>query len=267
MGMPGAFRAGAETTLVLKDQHIRFMREARPGAPLHMVAGLLDIGETEARLYAGLIHSLTGELAASFQSVVAHVTSRDLRPFPWSRRTLALAAGLTIEAPPQARPRSLDLEPSSGAARLETADRLGMLRIGAGAICAADCDVFGRMAPEVLIGRVSDGVPTLRARLGGEAREASVSAPRVGGAVLEYRIAYLRWPRAGARFEIRSALRALDERTQTFVHWVLDTDTGAAWGSALAVAVALDLDARKIIPVSAEDRARLAPRVTPDALF
>jgi acyl-CoA thioester hydrolase len=85
--------------------------------------------------------------------------------------------------------------------------------------------------------------------------------------VLEYRIAYLRWPRAGARFEIRSALRALDERTQTFVHWVLDTDTGAAWGSALAVAVALDLDARKIIPVSAEDRARLAPRVTPDALF
>jgi acyl-CoA thioester hydrolase len=41
------------------------------------------------------------------------------------------------------------------------------------------------------------------------------------------------------------------------VHWLLDPVTGKAWGSAEAVAVNLDLDARKIIPISPEARAVL----------
>lgn len=30
LGMPGAFAANAEATLVVREQHIRFIREARP---------------------------------------------------------------------------------------------------------------------------------------------------------------------------------------------------------------------------------------------
>ena len=84
----------------------------------------------------------------------------------------------------------------------------------------------------------------------------------MGGAVLEYRIVYRAHPRAGDRFEIRSGLAGVDSRTQRIVHWMLDPATGLAWGSAEAVAVALDLDARKIIDISDEDRALLLPRVT-----
>ncbi len=48
LGLPGAFRANAGATLLVKDHHIRFLREARPRAALHMVAGVLEIGEADA---------------------------------------------------------------------------------------------------------------------------------------------------------------------------------------------------------------------------
>ena len=258
LGLPTAFRANAEATLLVKDQHIRFLREARAGGALHMVAGVLDVSEGEARILQLMIHSDSGELAASFQTVVAHATARDERPFAWSDRTLALAETLRVAAPERAMPRGLTLHPASGSASLAEADRLGLVRLGGGAFGASDCDVFGRMRPELFIGRVSDGVPRLAAAFRGAA-----PAPNIGGAVLEYRLAHRAWPRAGDRYAIWSGLAGVDGRTQRVVHWMLDPDSGRAWGTAEAVAVALDLTARKIIPISEIDQARLRLSVTP----
>ena len=41
------------------------------------------------------------------------------------------------------------------------------------------------------------------------------------------------------------------------VHWMLDPVSGKPWGSAEAVAVNFDLDARKIIPIAPAARAAL----------
>ena len=46
-------------------------------------------------------------------------------------------------------------------------------------------------------------------------------------------------------------------------HWMLDPRTGDAWATSEAVAIALDLDARKIIPIGPEARDRIAARITP----
>ena len=267
MGMSGAFHPNAEATLLLRDQHIRFMREARPRAALHMIGGLLDISETEARFVQVLIHSSTGEVAASFQTVVSHVTARDARPFAWSRHTRALAADLFMQVPPRAGPRSLDLAPSHGRASLAEARRLDLICLASGAVGAGDCDSFGRMRPEFLIGRISDGIPALNAALGPRDGAEQAAAPRTGGAVLEYRIAYLAWPGAGDRFEIHSGLAGVDERTTRYIHWMVDPESGQAWGSALAVAVGLDLDARKIVPLDPAARRRLEGRVNSDLTF
>jgi acyl-CoA thioester hydrolase len=266
LGMSGAFRPNAESTLVVKDHHIRFMREARPGAALHMMAGVLEFGETDARLFQLLVHSLTGEIAACFQTLVSHVSAQDLRPFPWARRIRATAQGLMVQVPAGAAPRSLDLAPAVASPSISEADRLGLIRIGSGAVAPADCDVFGRMRPDFFIGRVSDGITALRAALRG-AGPSPGEARRVGGAVLEYRIAYLAWPTAGARFELRSGLAEVGDRTQRFVHWMLDPDSGRAWGSSAAVAISLDLEARKIVPIAPEDRALLERRVTSGLAF
>src|SRR3954470_4767757 len=41
LGLPGAFRPGAPSTVVVRDHHLRFLREAREGAVLHMRAGVV----------------------------------------------------------------------------------------------------------------------------------------------------------------------------------------------------------------------------------
>jgi len=264
LGMPSAFRPGAESTLLVKEHHIRFIREARARTPLHMTAGVIAVDECEARILQLLVHSNTGEVAAAFQTVVSHATSRDERPFPWSPRTLELAQGLMVTVPDKAAPRSLTLTPVESRASLAEADRMGLLRLGAGAVGPQDCDVFGRMRPELFIGRVSDGVPRMAGLFRQTVADAAAEPPaNVGGAVLEYRLAHLAWPRAGDRFEIRSGVAGVDERAQHMVHWMLDPDTGQAWGTSVAVAISFDLDARKIIPITAEARERIEARITP----
>jgi acyl-CoA thioester hydrolase len=268
LGLNGAFRERANATLVVRDHHIRFLREATAGTPLHMVAGVLDIQECAARFLQLLIHSTTGELAASFQTVVIHATARDERAFPWSHATRLAAQRLSITTPGRAAPRSLGLAASAGMACLARAEALDLIPLGAGAIGAGDCDVFGRMRPEVMIGRVSDGVPGLGAVLRGGTGGAAPRRPSgIGGAVLEYRIAYLAWPKAGDRYVIRSGLAAVGDKTQHYIHWMLDPDTGRAWGSSEAVAINLDLAARKIVPISPADQALLRSRITPGLTF
>ncbi len=267
MGLPHAFRAGSLATLQLRDQHIRFMREARPRASLHMTAGLLELTLSEARLLQLLVHSESGEIAAAIQTRLAHVTAAEGREFPWPRRVHELSRDLFVSVPPHAAPRSLDLKPSAGTASLAAAERMDLIALSSGAVGAADCDAFGRMRPELVIGRISDGIPTLGARLGSRLGSNQEAPARMGGAVLEYRLAYMGWPVAGDRFVIRSGLVGLDDRTTRYVHWMLDPHSGRPWASTLAVAVGLDLDTRKIVPIDAEAQGRLRERITPGLAF
>ncbi|QUD87637.1 thioesterase family protein [Phenylobacterium montanum] len=264
LGMPEAFSPDADSTLLVREQHIRFLREARPPAPMHMTGSVVEMGETDARLLLVLTHSTTGEPAATFQTVVSHVTPRDGRPFPWTRRIRERAERLTAPVPDYAAARSIALEPFETTASLARADALDLVTISAGAVLQQDCDVFGRMGLDGFIGRVSDGIPRLVSRLRGAVVEHAETRPaRVGGAVLEYRLAYLDWPRAGDRVVIRSGLAGVDSRTQRMVHWMLDPNTGRPWGVSEAVAITLDLDARKIVPISEAAQAAMRGMITP----
>jgi acyl-CoA thioester hydrolase len=259
LGLPHAFTPHANATLVVREQHIRFLREAHAGAALHMLGGVIAISDTEARLLQLLVHTATGQLAATFQTTVAHVTPREGEAFAWPRVVHERAKALRVEVPEQAQARSLDLSPFETTASLARADALGLRRIGLGALSPADCDVFGRMRAEQFIGRVSDGIGAFI----GPFRDTVVAhadhkPARVGGAVLEYRISQLAWPRAGDRMEIRSGLVGTEGRAMRVVHWMLDPTTGQPWGTSEAVAITFDLDARKVVAISEAARAELA---------
>jgi len=261
LGMPRAFAPDANATLLVREHHIRFLREARARAPLHMRGWVAEMGETEARLVLALYHSQMGEPAASFQTLVQHVTPQQARPFPWSRETRDRAAALTAPVPDFAAARGLKLTAFESQASIERADALGLMTIAMGAVLNQDCDAFCRMRAEQFIGRVSDGIPalvTLTRRMVTDGLDAP--PPRVGGAVLEYRLVHLEWPRAGDRVVIRSGLAGADHRTQRLIHWMLDPRTGRPWGTSEAVAVTFDLDQRKIVPVSPAALAELNAR-------
>ena len=256
LGMPRAFAPGC-ATLIVREHHVRFLREARPGTALHMTGGVVRLGESDALILQVLTHSRTGEPCATFLTRVAHTTA-DGRVFPWSPGARQAAKALTVEVPPHAAPRGIDPSRPPPDASLARADALNLTCIGRGALSDAECDVFGRMRAEQFIGRVSDGVPSL---LAGVREAVAASAPerprRVGGAVLEYRLIYLDLPKAGDHIEVRSGLAGFDDKTQRLAHWLLDPVGGGAWGVSEAVAINFDLDARKAIPIASETKAAL----------
>jgi acyl-CoA thioester hydrolase len=253
LGLPHAFSAGASSTLMVREHHIRFLKEARPGAGLIMTGGLLEIGETDATLLQLLFH-VTGEPAAAITARVRHVTPRDLRPFPWTRTTLERAPALTVSAPDFARPRSLpDATGETTMASLEAAERFGLPIVAGGAVMPQDCDVFGRMTPEQLLARIYGSVNHIIR----PSHEALLQAQpdlqgRLGGAAVEYRAAYHAWPRAGDRVELRSGHRELSAKARRVVHWLIDPTSGRPWASAEMVSLFLDLKARKSLTLSAE---------------
>ncbi len=254
LGMPRAFAPTAEATLIVREQYIRFLREARANAPLSISGGVMEMGETDARFSFVMRHA-DGEVAAAFQTVAVHATAGEGRAFPWPARVRARAEALVCDAPEKARPRSLALDPVETQASLVRADEIGAPRTGLSVVFAQDCDPFGRMRTEDFMTRLSAAVPHLfqrgRPGHGGEARQ------RNGGAALEYRLIHHAWPRAGDRVEIRSGTAGGDARVRRLVHWMLDPVSGRPWCTAEAISVSFDLETRKIIVLSPEELARL----------
>lgn len=265
LGMPAAYCANAASTLLLREAHLRFLREAHAGAPLHMTGGVLSMTDEEAWVLLQMLHSRTGEPAATFRFRVAHAAPREGRVFPWPSRVRRAAETLAVTAPPHAEPRSLSLEPVDCAASLARAEALGLLRTGRGVLTPDQADAFGRMRAEHVIGRVSDGISGLLAPIRRAVLEGlGEAAPkRMGGAVLEYRLLYLDRPRIGDHLALRSGLAEITGKTQRLVHWLLDPTTGAPWVSSEAVAVNLDLDARKIVTITETAQAAVRPLITP----
>jgi acyl-CoA thioester hydrolase len=254
LGMPRVFAPSAEATLVVREQHIRVLKEARPGAALSMAGGVLEFGEADARLLF-LLHHHDGALAAAIQTVVAHVTAGEARPFPWPDRIRARAERLATDVPAGMGPRSIGLDPVKTQASLARADALGLRRTGLGVVGVADCDAFGRLRTEGFMHRLSDAIPNLFA--GRRPGNVDDGPPKIGGAAVEYRLLHHAWPRAGDRLELRSGSAGGDARIRRLVHWMLDPDTGRPWASAEAIAVSFDLATRKLITLSDDELARV----------
>jgi acyl-CoA thioester hydrolase len=262
--MPQAFRDKAPATLRPRDQHIRFIREAHAAKPFVMTGCVLEVTESSVLVYQQINH-LGGEPCAAFRTWVDHIDSESGHTFPFSRAARSALEGMIGPAPAELGPRSLDLVAAPiSRPLLATADAAAVPTIGRGVVDARQCDPRGVMLPEFFIGRLSDSMPVLlrpwRDRMAEIARTSGETV-RSGGAVLEYRIVYRRWPRAGDRYVVRSSLAFVKEKVHSFVHWILDPRTGEAWATSQAVAVAMNLETRKIIPASPEMQAEMVKLV------
>ena len=255
LGMPHAFAAHAPATLIVREHHVRFLREAREGALQHMTASVIEMAETEAVIQLTLIHSLTGEVSATFLTRVSHAAGRTAKPFPWPDRARAAAETLKAPLTPDAGPRSVTGLPYQEPPTLELALSLGLERTGLSLVTPEDCDVFGRLRTEMFMGRISASVGHAIEPVRRVASEAA--GMRLGGAALEYRLVYFDQPRAGDRIEMRAGLFGVDRKIARLRHWLLDPATGAAWAAAEGVSVNFDLDARRMVPLSPETVAAL----------
>jgi acyl-CoA thioester hydrolase len=247
LGMERAFAPRAASTLVVSEHHIRFLKEARVGEALHMTGAVLEMAEDETRLVQTMLHSASGEPAAIFQSRAAHVTSGDVKAFPWPATARTKAQALTGTIPPALAPRSLTPGGAAAPKSLQDLDALDLKLHGAGAFGPQDCDVFGRARPDQIMGRISDGAAHSIAAMREVVGDIASGGRPIGVAVVEYRLIYQDWPGAGDRYEMRSGVVFGRPRLIRWAHFLNDPTTGRPWARAESVLVPFDLDLRKAI--------------------
>lgn len=264
LDMPHAFGAQASSTLLPVDMHVRFLREAHEGAPLTMRGGVVSLDDAVMTVFEELLHA-DGRPAATFTMRLAHVEPKQLRPFAWPARVRARAEALRCAIPAHGAPRSIDTALAPTSPTLAHAEALGAEVVGRFMVTPDHCDPFGRMRMELFLGRVSDAIPNLLAGWREDAAKDAAAADGVaktaGGAVLEYRLAPRRWPRAGDLLEVRSGVVEVAEKTNRLVHWLFDPVTGQCWCTAEAVAVTFDLITRKTIAIPEARRRALEAKI------
>jgi len=262
-GLGSIYRKDAAATLIPQALHIKFLAESRPGAPLFIEGGISDIKDTSADFTLIMKHAGNDKIAASFRLSLIHSAPNGVSSHPWPQRFLDMADKYRIQTPEAARPRGLSEDTPNNDVSLDQADALELETIGMGRFVSSDMDVFGRLSPETLLGRVSDSVVNFIGAFPEEwaFHKGDTSAGNIGSALLETRILPRLWPQAGDGYVIRSGVKSFGPKIRNIVHWVLDPATGKPWWTMEGVAAPMDLDARKLVEPSDELRAKLAKAV------
>ncbi|ASK34656.1 hypothetical protein CEK62_09815 [Alcanivorax sp. N3-2A] len=244
--------------LAALESHIRFLRERRSGSPFFLRAGVLDVGETTLKVYQEMVETTSGDVAATFTVDLAlrETATHTTAVLPPAVREKALAR--VIEQPEHGRPRGLDMAPPRPALTLAEAESMGLMPTFQGLIRLDQCDRAGRLNLRHFMGLVSNAVPNLLVQAGAEDRGRT---PNIGGAALEYRFVYRRYPQVDDVVALRSGLRQVGDKTFVWSHWLFDLETGEALASAETVAISLDLETRKVISIPPARRAHLESMV------
>lgn len=258
-GLPDAFRPGATATVTPAELHVRFLGEARPGAALFIEGGFTRVGDDDCEIALVMRHSGDRRLAAALTLRAVHIVPKRRRTFPWPSRFRSAAETLRTEAIEEAAPRGLPEAEGNTKVSMKQAEAHGLYSLGLGRIGAEDVDVFGRMRPEFLLGKVSDSVANF-ADAFPDRRFEGDSDPR-GGALLETRIRVHRWPGAGDGFAVRSALAGSTNKIRHIVHWVLDPHTGRPWWTVEGIAATLNLKTRRVEAASEAELAQISGAV------
>jgi len=259
LGVGPEFVREVGARLVAREHHVRFLREQRPGAPIRIMAGVLEATPRELRVYEEMRNTLNDEVAATFVARVELQDSGSRAPMALPEPVLEAAERHRVALPDYAAPRGLSLDAPRPAPTLAQADGNGMLATYLGTVRGAMCDEDGYMATHAYMGVISDSIPNLLAETRGEDRSKSGT----GGAALEYRFVYRRAPRVGDVLALRTGIKDIASKAYTFCHWMFDRATGEAVATAEAVAIAFDLEARRAIPIPDSMRADLEKVIVP----
>ncbi len=262
LGLPGMTSPRAASTFSVEEMHIRFHREAHASASLRMTGGVLSQDATGLEALLILEDLNTLECKATFRTRLRHVVPGSQTPVPWPAGFAERASARKVDLPDIAQPRSTGTGPVESTATLERAQ--GLKRMAMGVVGPDRADAFGLMGAWGFIGAVSDGIRSLTGPFRDIISQNADEVPqRVGGAVLEFRILHLDWPRLGDAYEVRGGLAGIEGQVQKLVFWMLDPITGRVYGTMHSIAVNFDLDKRKVIRVSDRARALLEPLTTP----
>ena len=262
IAMPHAFQARSPATLAARSMTVRFLAEVLPGAPLAIRGGVLDYDETGLTAVLILDHCALERPAAAFTVRLDHYAPGAGRVFAWSNRTRDALEAMRVQAPADIETRSLSSGPAEPHVSLARAETLGLEEVGRGMINPDEVDAFGRMRAEFAFGKISSSV--IQFQTGFQEQWAAFKdkrAPDAASAVLEARLNFHRFPRAGTGYVVRTGLARVSKNVRTLVHWVCDAQAGAPLWTMEAVGCLMDLTTRTLKPADPDTLAAMEAAV------
>ncbi len=257
------------------DTYCRFRREQFAGAELQVAGGVLDAGPEQVRCYFEIRNPAKDEIAASFVTGTRLIDPEDQQTVALPEAVVAACDAFVVALPEHGQPRSLTLAaPRTDVSLAELIERVpanpsaGMMSGRRDVeVPAEDCDEQGWLRDDVdvmfLMHRVQAqqnagafGPPVLRTDEG----------HRFSWAMIETRNVVLGRPRAGDNVVSVGADVAFGERWRQSRRWAFVESSGELVSLHDTVGIALDLDARRSIPIPNSIRADLERSVLPDLL-
>ncbi len=223
--------------------HVRFHRELRAGDIFSVTSRACGTHEDGLILSHELQNAATGALSATL------TCQTDLSP--------QLASGPYESLIDEAKPRGVPGASSLPRLQLDDEAAAKLIPIYQGIVHPDHCDETGSLRQQYIMSRFSDGAAHLWHQVGFD-RDTMLKARR-GTVVLEMRLDRLADVRAGTVLICKSAMVEVMGRVLRFAHFLFDASTGAPVATSEAAAVLLDLDARKTVPLSEEESAKLTP--------
>ncbi len=241
---PGSL-AGAGHLCVTADCHVRYLRELWVGDILHILSGVIEVGDDGVVLGHRIFDSGDGVLCTSVAQRVALVDARSRAPVPLAEPGREAAEALRVEW------ASLPEPASPG---VDAGDDEGFLETARDTIKPREVDTLGQAAFPAYIHRFSAANAHLLAAFG--MTPAYMKAERRGFSTFEFHLRFRGALGAGDLVRVRSGLRQVGNSSVRILHRMGNVRTGEQVAALEQSGVHLDLVARKSTPLPHELRER-----------
>ncbi len=218
--------------LSLARAHIRFLKEQKP-------------------LYLEMVETITQQPCAAFNFQFVW-TSKP--PEEVKKNFSKVNEELRVDIPSYGQPRGLSLQ-KENVMSLAQASQKDMIDSFESVILQRHCDNMDKIKPSAYMGVVSDSTPHLLAYTGTIDENGMTN---VGSAALEYKFDFFEYVPLGTHLKTKSGVQSMSNKTFVWKHWIFNVETGKPVAIASAVAVTMDLKARKSIPIPPEMAKALA---------
>ena len=251
LGLPRANHPGVASSVRVRDIHIKYQGEARPGDPLRIDSGVLELGEATARLCHIMTHR-DGRIAATMVETIEHVYLPEDRVFAWPKRVRENISEFTVKLPAPAKARNIDGQVPFKGMSLTGLEAAGAKIVGAGVFGKSELDITNRVTMGGFFGRTTSTVGWFREGWP-EFDDPAYHESGKSGALLEMRAVIHRYPGRGDAYSYLPAMIGANPYTREFVHNIVNPVSGESWASMQASGCKFDLKTRKLVKATEAD--------------
>lgn len=235
--------------LRLRHAFSRYLGELHAGAVLDIRAGVLAVQSDTIDVLAEIVNAESGKVSSSFELRFDNFDPETEKAMPWADGTRQHMTAMITERLDNPRPATV-----GGPVPEYSGSLTGPFVSSRGTVDSWNCDSQGRMSFQQYYAIASDGIGTVRHRMGITRDVAKLN--QWGGAALEYDVRLHAPISAGDIYSLRTGLMNLGDKTFRVGHQFVNDSSGELAATFDIVACMFDLKARRAMTIPDDIRAQ-----------